>query len=69
MERLEEAHESEEASAGSAGEDMGDGKEVSAEDEDDHGGAGVDGEPCVAMMVAAVAVPLSPSRHAPQGGH
>jgi len=67
IERLDEAHESEEAAAGGAGEDMDEGAEVSAEDEDEHGGAGVDGEPCVAMRLAAVAVPLSPLRLAPQG--
>ena len=37
IETLGEAHESEEAAAGGAGEDMGEGTEVSTEIEDEHG--------------------------------
>jgi hypothetical protein len=46
---------------------LGEGKEVGAEGEEEHVGGGTDGEPGAAVTLAAVAVPLSPPRHAPLG--
>ena len=46
---------------------MDEGKDIGADDEEEHGGGGADGEPCIAVTLAAVAVPLSPPRHAPLG--
>jgi len=60
-------HESEDAAAGGEGEDLGEGKEVGAEGEEEHPGGGTDGEPCTAMTCATVAGPLSPPPLAPQG--
>ena len=64
VESHDKAHESDGAAAGGEGEDLGEGKEVGAEGTEEHPGGGTGGEPCIAVPLAAAAVPLSPPRRA-----